>query len=99
MKTMIIYIWGWDFNLFQTGPLAFNICVPQLLVFLPCGVMFICFHVIKSLPFKFLSLLKRNIHSAIAGNSSVVMLNMLPSGHSVLWQLLMLLIKDALRYL
>jgi hypothetical protein len=44
-------------------------------------------------------LLKRNIHSAIAGNSSVVMLNMLPSGHSVLWQLLMLLIKDALRYL
>lgn len=84
---------GYDCNPIQTGPLAFNVRVPLLLLFTPCDVMFGCFHVIKSLPLKFLSLWKRNLRRAVTGNSSIVMVNMLPSGHSVLWQFLTHLFK------
>ena len=59
-----------------------------------CSVVF---YVIKSSPFKFLSLWKRNVHRAVTGNSSVVMVNMLPSGHSVFWQLLTDVSKPVIR--
>ena len=83
MKTKIIHIWGGDFNHFQTGPLAFNVYVPLLLVPYFCPVVLHSF-VSMSLNPKHLSLWKRNIHRAITGNSLFVMVNMLASGHSVL---------------